>query len=156
VNILVVCSGNICRSPMAEAYLRHRLAGSDNSNRFRVSSAGTLGITDDRPAAMAVAIVAEETGIDLSPHRTRGLNREEVEDADLILVMEGRHRRYLSTLYPAHVGKVRLLTEYAPPGGGVSAGADIFDPVGMEPDAFRACFRMIRVCLDALVDELRE
>jgi protein-tyrosine phosphatase len=141
---------------MAEAYLRHRLSSDNHDRRHRVTSGGTLGIENDRPARTAVTVLAEETGIDLSRHRTRGINREEVEDADLILVMESRHRRYLSTLYPSHTAKVWLLTEYAPPGSGVPRGGDIFDPIGMEPDAFRACFRMLRVCLDAVADDLQE
>ena len=141
---------------MAEAYLKHRLDSDNHGSRHRVTSGGTLGIENDRPAKTAVAIVAEEAGLDLRNHRTRGINREEVEDADLILVMESRHRRYLSTLYPSHTAKVRLLTEYAPAGSGVPRGSDVFDPIGMEPDAFRACFRMLRVCLDAVADDLRE
>ncbi len=137
---------------MAEAYLRHLLE--QRGGAHRVSSAGTLGIVDDRAAADAIAVLAEEVAIDLRPHRTQGLSRAEVEDADWILVMENRHRRYLSTLYPAHARKVRLLTEFAPPGSGIARGSDVFDPVGMEREAFRACFRLIRTCLEAFVDTL--
>lgn len=141
---------------MAEAYLRHRLKGTQQPGVFHISSCGTLGIIDDPPASAAVAVMAEENGIDLAAHRSRALNREKVEEADLILVMEKRHRRHLKTLYPAHGAKVRLLSEFAPPGSGLSAKREIFDPVGMEPEAFRECYRMIRTCLDGFVSDLEK
>jgi protein-tyrosine phosphatase len=154
VNILIICSGNICRSPMADIYLRSRL-GPENA-AFRVSSAGTLGIEDDLAASAAVDVVAREAGLDLSSHRTQGVNRDNVEDADVILVMEKRHKRYLATLYPAHVRKVHLLSEWVKPGQGLSAGEDIFDPVGMETEAFRQCFHLIRGCLDRFATDVEK
>ncbi len=99
--------------------------------------------------------MASEAGLDLSEHRTQGVSRQSVEDADVILVMENRHRRYLSTLYPAHVEKVKLLSQYVPAGMGLSKGDDIFDPVGMETAAFRQCFHIIRGCLDRFAEALR-
>jgi protein-tyrosine phosphatase len=152
MNILIVCSGNICRSPMADIYLRHRL-GLHNSS-YTVSSAGTLGIHDDLAASEAVSVVASEAGLDLSAHSTRGVTRESVEEADIILVMEKRHRRYLATLYPGHVKKIHLLSEYVPKGLGLARGDDIFDPVGMEREAFRQCFHLIRSCLDRFAEDL--
>lgn len=152
MNILIVCSGNICRSPMADIYLRHRLGLKNNA--YTVSSAGTLGIQDDRADVQAVSVVASEAGLDLSTHITRGITRESVEEADLILVMEKRHRRYLATLYPGHVKKVQLLSAYVPRGLGLARGDDIFDPVGMEREAFRQCFHLIRSCLDSLAEDL--
>ena len=119
-----------------------------------MSSGGTLGIIDDPPALAAVAVLKQECGIDLSPHRSQGLSRDEVEDADVILVMEAAHRRFLRMMSPVHVAKVRLLSEYAPPRSGVPRGSDIFDPVGMEPEAFVHCFRMMRVCLDEFAVDL--
>jgi protein-tyrosine phosphatase len=137
---------------MAEIYLRHRL-GLNNST-YTVSSAGTLGIHDDRADSQAVSVVASEAGLDLSTHSTRGVTRETVEEADLILVMEKRHRRFLATLYPGHVKKVHLLSEYVPRGLGLAQDDDIFDPVGMELEAFRQCFHLIRSCLDSFAEDL--
>ena len=142
---------------MAEAYLRHCLTSNGSiGKRHRVSSGGTLGIVDDPAATASIAVMSQECEIDLSSHRSRGLNREIVEDADVILVMDASHRRYLQTIYPAHVPKVRLLSDFAPRGSGVSRGGDIFDPVGMEPEAFRRCFRLIRACVDGFVESVRE
>lgn len=138
---------------MAEFYLRSHLPA---PSRHRVLSRGTLGLHDDPAAEAAIAVMRLESDVDLSPHRSRGLKREEIEDADLILVMERRHRRYLATLYPAHIGKVRLLTDYAPPGSGVAPGSNIFDPMGMDPEAFRECYHLIQVCMDAFIKQLQE
>ena len=140
---------------MAAAYLRTRLS-MNGSGRHRVLSGGTLGIVDDPAAAPAVAVLAQECNIDLRSHRSRGLCREEVEDADIILVMEATHRRFIRMLYPAHVPKVRLLSEFAPRGSGIPRGGDIFDPIGMEPDAFARCFQLMRLCLDAFADGLAD
>jgi protein-tyrosine phosphatase len=141
---------------MAEAYLRHRLKGMDLATEVRVRSCGVLGILDDAAAPGAVAVAAQEGGLDLTAHRSRGVAREEIEDADVILVMETSHRRFLGTFYPAHVSKVRLLSEFAPARSGVSAGEDIFDPIGMDLEAFRSCFQKMRSCLDAFVSTLLE
>lgn len=139
---------------MAEAYLRHRLEEENPSIRHRVTSAGTLGIVGDGPAPMAAAIVMQESHLDLSSHRSRGVVKEEVEDADLILVMEAVHLRHLQTLYSAHARKIRLLTDFAPPGRRPGRGADVFDPVGQGPEAFRDCYHLIQACLDNVVKSL--
>jgi len=155
VNILVVCSGNICRSPMAAVYLQSRLAAG-KAGRTRVDSGGTLGIVGDPAAQAAVAVMRQVCDLDLRPHRSAGLSREQVEDADAILVMEGSHRRFIRMLYPSHVSRVRLLSEFAPRGSGVVRGGDIFDPIGLEPEAFARCFQLMQTCLDRFVDSLED
>jgi protein-tyrosine-phosphatase len=154
VNVLFVCSGNICRSPFADAYLRKRLSANGRSLQHRVSSAGTLSIIGVEPDALAVAVAQRDAGLDLRPHRSSGLSRERVEEADVILVMEEQHRRHLGTLYPSHLARVRLLTEFAPRSSGATRGADIADPIGLDAGAFRACFQLIRECVDGFLDSL--
>jgi protein-tyrosine phosphatase len=145
--ILFVCSGNICRSPYAEGYLRHRLG--DRAG-FRVVSAGTLGIHGG-PASPETVRLAEESGFDLRGHRSRGVTYEAVDEADRILVMEDAHRRALLVRYPEDGHKVRLLSEYHPSVGQPAAAPDIFDPIGRPLDDFRQCFRLIRDSVEGLL-----
>ncbi|MCU0272156.1 MAG: hypothetical protein MUE34_02890 [Acidimicrobiales bacterium] len=86
--ILVVCTGNTCRSPMAEGLLRHHLGGSGLD--LLVESAGTLG-WNERPATPHAVEVLRERGIDIETHRSRKLSGDDVRAAQLVLVMTRIH-----------------------------------------------------------------
>src|SRR5947209_20053459 len=111
--ILFVCTGNICRSPLAAALLQRALAqrGIDG---LEVASAGT-GAWDGAPASEGAYLVGLERGLDLSGHRARLLTRELVDQADLILTMARHHRARVDEL--GGEGKVFVLGEYAGKGG---------------------------------------
>ena len=129
MNILVVCTGNTCRSPLAEALLRSAL-GSLGS----VSSAGT-GAWPGAPATEGAYLVGLENGLDLSSHRARMLTRELVADADLILTMSGQHAARVVDLGGA--SKVHLLGEFA---GRTGPGAEVNDPFGGDLDEYRETY----------------
>ena len=131
--------------------MRQRLATDGRDGSHVIESAGTLGLEGDPADSLAIATVERDSGADLRPHRARALRRDLIEDADLVLVMEQHHRRHLLTFFPGHVAKVRLLSEYAPRGSGLTRGADIEDPMGRDADVFRACFEAIRRCVDGLL-----
>src|SRR3989442_8878821 len=94
--ILLVCTGNICRSPLAAALLTRALA-ERGFEGIDVSSAGT-GAWDGAPASEGAYLVGLERGLDLSGHRARLLTRELVEAADLILTMARHHRARVDEL----------------------------------------------------------
>ena len=130
-HILVVCVGNICRSPMAEAVLRHELRGQDE---VTVESAG-LGALVGEPASEHSVVLMQERGIDISSHRARQLTPELVSEAELILVMESRHKRVIDENEPTARGKVYRLGEWQ--------DLEIPDPHRQPLDVFEAALEMI-------------
>lgn len=109
-SVLVVCTGNICRSPMAEAMLRERAVGADGRATLTLSSAGTHG-WDAAPATDASARAAAERGLDLSDHRSRPLTRDLVEHADLVVAMAGEHRDAIARAVPGAAERTFTLKE---------------------------------------------
>ena len=100
MKILFVCSGNTCRSPLAEAITRRLIARASRDD-VTVSSAGT-NAWDGSPASDGALLVGMERGLDLSAHRSRLLTEEMVKEADLILVMA-----------PPHIARVREMSPKA-------------------------------------------
>lgn len=132
MTILLVCTGNTCRSPMAEALLRRALAEAGVAHEVR--SAGTAPL-EGAPASEGSYLVALEHGVDLSAHRARRLTRELVQDADLILTMSRRHLERVEAL--GGEGKAHLFGEFA---GKTGADAEVADPMGGELDGYRAAY----------------
>lgn len=131
MNILVVCTGNTCRSAMAAALLRGALQPIGN---VTVTSAGT-GAWDGAPASEGAYLVALENGLDLSGHRARMLTRELVAEADLILTMSRHHAARVADLGGA--GRVHLLGEFA---GRAGPLAEVSDPFGGDLDEYRETY----------------
>jgi protein-tyrosine phosphatase len=121
--ILVACTANICRSPMAAAILRRRLAELGLEDEIEVISAGVWA-EDGHSASPNAILTLAGRGMDVAGHRSQLLTPALLARADIVLVMEEAHRRSLFYLAPQHLGKVYLLTE-------MSGGhADVADPYG--------------------------
>src|SRR5437879_11737290 len=121
--ILLVCTGNICRSPLAAAVLERAL-GVRGIEGLAVASAGS-GAWDGAPVSEGAYLVGLERGLDLSGHRARLLTREIVEEAGLILTMARHHRARVDEL--GGDGRVFVLGEYA---GREGEDAEVRDPFG--------------------------
>lgn len=143
--ILFVCTGNICRSPLAETVARRALV-----EWFRVpdlseiglhtTSAGTLAV-EGRPATPEMQQVAGEIGLDLSAHRSCQLSPQAIADASLILVMEARHLRW-----------VRSRQAEAP--SGLLGASDIDDPYGLGLPEYRRARQAIITAVEMHLPEL--
>ena len=110
--ILFVCTGNICRSPMAAGLLRQRLAEEGLEDRYEVASAGVWAL-DDRPASENAVSVMAERGINIGQHVAHTVTAQDVSAAVLILVMSHEHEQMLRNTWPQYAWKVHRLSEMA-------------------------------------------
>jgi len=127
--ITFVCTGNVCRSPMAEYIFRHRI-GQDAP--WRVSSAGVYALDGSPPSPASVQALAD-WNMDLTPHRSRMLTQEIVDQSELIVVMTSGHKRDILDQWPEAAPKVRVITEFSVSGKAV----DVADPIGLSTHVYR-------------------
>ena len=148
--LLFVCSGNTCRSPLAEALARG-IAAERGVSDIEITSAG-VSAWDGSPASDGALLIGIERGLDLSAHRARQLTPELVSSADLILAMGAHHLEAIEKLGGA--GKAHLLTAYA---ARSRTGNGVNDPYGGDLDVYRATAteldREVRRVLERLVEE---
>lgn len=140
-SFLVLCHGNIMRSPTAAAMLRRRFG--DNI----VVRSGGLHARPGRPAEARAVIAAGELGLSLSDHGASPVTPEVVEASDVIIVMDYRNEATLLTRFPTAAGRVVLLGQYRP---SEASNAEIPDPYHGTLDDVRGCFADIRACIENL------
>jgi protein-tyrosine phosphatase len=181
-SILVVCTGNVCRSPMAEGLLRNALAARFADEAPTVSSAGTAG-WEGKPAMPEAVRAAAERGAEIADHTARALTEEMVEPADLVLAMATEHRDAIAEIDPRGTDRtftlkelVRLLESFPERRGGepgsigervAEADAarrggfegnpldqDVADPLGLPIESYRAIAWELDEWVRRLVDGL--
>ncbi len=140
-NILVVCVGNICRSPAAEALLA---AQCPSLNVFSAGLAAPVG----KPADPIMVDIAAAHGIDLGSHISKQLNTKLVMRGDLILVMERRHKEAIVGRHPEVAGKVKLLTHWMD-------NEPVMDPYCKPRPFFEASYNVIENAVGLWSDKLR-
>lgn len=151
IKIAFVCTGNICRSPYAEAKMRS-LVTQLNLNRFEISSYGT-STTPGKKVDRTALEIARTKGIDLSPHRTKQITAEIIKETDLIIFMGTTHYLALKKLdrnisqKSIYLGSILLskTPEYL-----------IDDPYGHDPGVFAFCYQTIDYALSLLLNEIRK
>jgi protein-tyrosine phosphatase len=141
MNVLFVCSGNLCRSPTAEHVLK-RLLEERGIDRVRVSSTGTVAIPGN-PVAPLAKKIALDHGIDIGDQKTVTLNEEWIRWADRILIMQPNHRERVLWKDPTADPKIELLADYFPE----NKIEEILDPYGQEEEAYRVSFDQIHGAL---------
>jgi glycine hydroxymethyltransferase len=144
-SVLFVCTGNICRSPIAEGLFR-RLIG--NRKDIEVASAGVHAVRGQPPSLYAVQ-VCETEGVDISGLRSKPLTAELVDWATHIFAMTGAHLETIHMLFPHGAEKSYLLREFEEPG--TTVWRDVPDPIGMGRDVYEVCAATIKNALPSVL-----
>ena len=153
VRLLMVCLGNICRSPTAEGIVRARVTEAGLANRVTVDSAGTGDWhVDCSPDSRAIATAAGH-GVDISYLRGRQLSARDFDEFDWLLCADRSNLRDVRALAPdaAARSRVQLLLDWA----GVEADAEVPDPYTGGADQFEHVWRLLERAADGVVRRLR-
>jgi L-threonylcarbamoyladenylate synthase len=149
--ILFICSGNICRSPMAEGILKRVLRKTKYKDRVEVKSAGTLKIENAHAAIESIEI-AGQYDVPLAQHRSRALNRELLSEADLVFCMSMNHLNYINSHFPEFKDKVFLLKQWHEKKK--LSNPSIADPIGHNLDFFKKTFNQIYIEIMRVLPEI--
>jgi protein-tyrosine-phosphatase len=145
--ILFVCSGNTCRSPMAEGVAKQVLS-KGMPFEVRVGSAGSSA-ADGVPAVANAVEAARGLGVDIRGHRSRLLNATMVRAADLIVTMGEKHRHTVGVIEPAALSCTAMLTEFC-----AGLTGDVHDPIGGDLETYQRTLALIEECVERLADGL--
>lgn len=145
--VLFVCTGNVCRSPMAEGLLRHMMR---DRGPVEVASAGLGAMHGQTPSSHAVEVLRRE-GVDISRQRSQPVSAELIRRSDLIFAMTRDHRDMLLLLYPEAAAKIHLLRQKEAATGG---RPDVTDPIGGSITTYETCKNDIKAALAGVVTML--
>jgi len=149
VNLLFVCSGNICRSPMAAEQMRHRVSV-EGLTDCHVDSAGTLGI-EGAPASREAVEAMSANGINLSDHRSQGIRIEHVQWADLVIAMTHGHMMELASMFPRDTTDRFVLRAFGLGAEPDPDSPDLPDPIGKPLAFYKDQVPVIVRCVDNLL-----
>ena len=148
--IMFVCTGNICRSAMAEKMLKKRVE--EEKLDIEVYSCGVSAQDGDWPTFTSIE-VCKDYDVDLSTHRATNILNSNIEEMDLVLCATEAHKDAVIDIYPDLVGKVFTMKEYV---GNTENGLNISDPWGYDADVYRKCAREIEDIIEKIIKKESE
>jgi protein-tyrosine-phosphatase len=159
--ILFVCTGNTCRSAIAEGLFKKILKErTDDDSKFNILSAGISALPGMSPTPEAIKVMSEQ-GIDISRHIATQVKEDLVKKADLILVMSNTHKNYIKTKFTFAQDKIYLLKEFAQISKFKSIrktdeNYEVVDPLGRPIEFYRIIARELKENLEKILDKILE
>lgn len=151
MNVLLVCTGNICRSPMAEGVLRHLVEEAGLADRITIDSAGTHGFHAGKAPEPKAQAEAAANGLDISGLVSREVTRADLEHEGLVLAMDRQNLNHLQYLAPpGRRESIRLFTSFA-----YRKPRDVPDPYGRSEKHFSKAMKIIDEAAHAVLTHLR-
>ena len=154
MNIMYVCTGNICRSAMAEALLKKKVEDLGLKN-INVYSCGVYAENGDTPTWEAKSVMFDEYGIDMSEHRATNIYNSKIKEMDLILCATMSHKYAIIDIYPELKEKVFTMKEYVNYNKEYHDKLNIKDPWGYDMETYRSCVAEIEECVNLLLEKLK-
>ena len=147
--IMFVCTGNICRSAMADKLLAKRV--SEEKMDIEIYSCGTFAEQGDYPTTEAIEVM-QEYDVDMKVHRATNIRKSNIQQMDLILCATTSHKNMVLQLYPNLQGKIYTMKEYV---GDTENGIDIPDPWGFDLTIYRICAAEINKIIEKIIDKMK-
>jgi protein-tyrosine phosphatase len=146
MNVLFVCSGNTCRSCMAEAIFS---ALNDNKD-INAFSAGVYAVRGNKTSINSAEVVLRSLGTDISDRDAVQLGKEHMDEAELVLTMTMGIKKLLISMYPEFTCKIYTINEY------VGVEGDIIDPYGGSIEVYKKTFSYLKTSIELLLAKLKE
>ena len=148
MNIMFICTGNICRSAMAHWMIEKQVK--EQNKDINVYSCGVYAENYDIPTKEAIQVM-KEYGVDLTNHKATNIRNSDIEDMDVILCATVNHKNMVISMYPELIDKVFTMKEYA---GYPSYDLDISDPWGYGMDVYKKCAEEIEICIEKILEKI--
>ena len=146
--IMFICTGNICRSAMADALMKKM--AKDKNKEIDVYSCGIFAQDGDMPTYNAIEAM-KEYNVELKNHKATNIRNSKIEDMDIILCATVSHKNNVISMYPELTNKIYTIKEYA---GFDKNDLDIPDPWGYDIETYRFCASTINKCLEKIIDKI--
>lgn len=155
MKIMFICTGNICRSAMAEWLLKKKLQDKEIEG-IEACSAGVYAEDGDVSTWEAKSVMKDEYDIDMNNHRATNIRNSNIKEMDLVLCATTSHKIAILDIYPELEGKVYTMKEYVGYNREYHEKINIKDPWGYDIETYRSCVAEIDECLELLLDKISQ